>query len=86
MRPLIDCETHFLTEGKNSQSTVASDFAALRALVNRAIDESLLKLEENPFTRFTIKQGEAPEREKLTVGPAIRVLTGPVQKGESCSE
>lgn len=66
VRLLRDFETHCLVKLCNKQSTVATNLSDLRAIINKAVAEGLIEHGVNPFLRFTITQGETPERTKLT--------------------
>lgn len=66
VRFLNEFETHCIADLKNKQSTVATNLSDIRSLVNKAVDEGRLELSSSPFVRFTIEQGEAPERTKLS--------------------
>lgn len=71
-RLLGEFETHLLQKGAkgkaNKQSTIATNLSDLRALYRRAVTEGVVQEERDPFRRFTIKQGTATERVKLTFG------------------
>src|SRR5690606_17849797 len=81
VRFLHDFETWCLVEKGNKQSTTATNLSDMRAMVNRAYDEGLIAHEENPFNRFTIKQGAPPERTKLSLAEVERVESLDLEKG-----
>ena len=62
---LHDFESYCLGVG-NKQSTAATNLSDIRALFNQAERFDLTGDTRNPFRRFTIKQGETPERVKLS--------------------
>ena len=66
VRLLRDFETHCLVKLGNRQSTVATNLSDVRAIINKAVAEGVIEHGDNPFLRFTITQGETPERTKLT--------------------
>ena len=54
---LRNYETHLIEHYGNKQTTVAANFAAIRAILYRAIRAGHAKQSENPFFHFKVKQG-----------------------------
>ena len=64
-RLLRDFETHLIEHYDNSANTVAANFAAIRAILYRAIREGHAEQGANPFFHFKIKRVR-PDRTKLS--------------------
>ena len=64
---LRNYETHLIEHYGNKQTTVAANFAAIRAILYRAIRAGHAEQSENPFFHFKVKQG-TPDRDKLMRG------------------
>ncbi|GAB5519487.1 MAG: site-specific integrase [Rhodothermales bacterium] len=72
-RLLSGFEAHCLTSLGNKQSSVATNLKDIRTLINLAEREDLIDSSRNPYRKFTIKEGRAPERTKLTFSEIKRI-------------
>jgi integrase/recombinase XerD len=69
---IADFEAFYISQG-NKQSTVATNLRDLKTLVNKAIRERKTDAGKNPFAHYRIKQGQAPERTKLSYAEILAI-------------
>ena len=77
---LEDYETHLIQHYGNAQTTVAANFAAIRAILYKAMARDLAAQSENPFFKFKVKQG-TPDRDHLTEEQLARIENLSLPKG-----
>jgi len=54
--------------------TIASNLKSLRRLVNDAVKEDKININDNPFLKFTIKAGDETKKEKLEMAELQKII------------